>query len=113
MGKWSDPDYMKKYNDARKHEMSLYGRRRHLMRSYGMTLEDFHAMWVKQSGLCGICSCILEAGTVNGVHIDHDHDTMKVRGLLCAKCNRGLGQFSDSAEKLESAAEYIRNKGVV
>ena len=41
-------------------------------------------------------------------HIDHDHKTGKVRDILCGLCNKGLGQFSDSIEKLQNAIKYLQ-----
>lgn len=72
----------------------------------------FNALWTAQRGLCAICGTTLafppvRRGTTNAACIDHDHTTGKVRGLLCMLCNRGLGNFKDSAEALTRAAEYI------
>jgi 5-methylcytosine-specific restriction endonuclease McrA len=73
-------------------------RRKHL---YGLTSTDVQN-WIEfQGGGCAIC------GDPEANHIDHDHDTGRVRGILCASCNRGLGQFDDSAERLRRAASYI------
>lgn len=45
---------------------------------------------------------------VDGVCVDHDHETLEVRGLLCRNCNTGLGMFGDSDEKIQKAIEYMR-----
>jgi hypothetical protein len=56
-----------------------------------------------QGGLCAIC-----AGPLDRPHVDHDHETGKVRGILCFNCNAGLGKFKDSVEIADAATEYLR-----
>jgi hypothetical protein len=58
----------------------------------------------QQNGLCAICGLPEE-------HVDHDHVTGQVRGLLCAGCNKGLGFFRDSPQLLRQAAEYLEEVG--
>lgn len=74
---------------------------KHLKR-YNLTLEQMAEM--KQSG-CELC------GATENLHIDHNHDTNEIRGVLCTNCNRGLGHFKDSPELLKKAAEYLEQKG--
>lgn len=69
---------------------------------HGLTPEIFAEMVIAQSGLCGICQCQLQ-----DPHIDHDHDTDEVRGLLCDHCNWGIGQLGDSADVVAAAIEYL------
>lgn len=76
-----------------------------LIESYGITVEEFDAMKEEQGGVCKICG-----GEANGrgeLHIDHCHDTGKVRGLLCSDCNTGLGLFRDNVELMRNAIEYL------
>jgi hypothetical protein len=56
---------------------------------------------LRQDGVCAIC------GRPNPEHVDHDHETGAVRGILCFNCNGGLGQFRDSIDALLSAASYL------
>ena len=58
-------------------------------------------MVARQDGRCAIC-CATEAR-----HIDHDHDTGQVRGMLCFRCNAALGQLDDSPDRLRRAADYL------
>jgi len=74
---------------------------------YGMTPEGYSETHKLQNGKCAICGKKLPAEWGHGVHIDHCHKTKKVRGLLCPKCNIGLGQFGDNSEHLLTAASYI------
>jgi hypothetical protein len=60
----------------------------------------------RQGGYCIICF------DKPAEHVDHDHKTGKVRGVLCFNCNGGLGQFGDNIGKLESAIEYLKANGV-
>ena len=77
---------------------------------YGISYEQFQAMWIGQGGSCDICRKPLEFG--NGGHaVDHNHDTGKVRGLLCGKCNTAIGLFNDNPSFLDAAASYLREHG--
>jgi len=69
---------------------------------YNLTEMDYVAMVERQSNLCAICGAYMKS-----TNIDHDHKTGRVRGLLCYKCNVGLGFFSDNPEFLENAAAYL------
>lgn len=77
--------------------------------AYRLTKEAFLALLGKQRGLCAICGQPASgSGQANSrLHIDHDHRTGKVRGLLCTHCNHGLGKFMDSPILLRAAAEYL------
>lgn len=86
------------------------GRRREqdLMRSYGITIEQYEEMLKEQRGMCRICKIPRPGGKGSHFHVDHDHNTKKVRGLLCHHCNTGLGAFKDSFDLLNKAAQYIK-----
>lgn len=73
------------------------------LKKYGLTLEQYHAMLQAQDGRCHICKELF--GTL--IHVDHDHQNGAVRGLLCHKCNVGLGHFRDDPELLRAAAAYL------
>lgn len=66
-------------------------------------MDDFDAMVMRQEGRCAICRTGEEK-----LHVDHDHETGKVRALLCSYCNRGLGQFRDRIPVILAAADYLR-----
>lgn len=78
---------------------------RELRLKYGLSLKDYYDMWDKQEGVCAICS----ENCSKNLAVDHDHQTGKVRGLLCQKCNRGLGLFNDKPELLGKAKKYLEN----
>jgi hypothetical protein len=73
---------------------------------YGLSEEGYQELWDRQSGLCAICGKSEEV--TRRLHVDHCHDTKIIRGLLCGKCNRGIGMFDDSEELLNSAIAYLR-----
>ncbi len=80
----------------------------HRLARYGVTQEAFDAMVVSQSGACAICGSVPDgAGKLAVLHVDHCHDTGRVRGLLCHWCNTGLGSFRDRPELLARAAGYL------
>ncbi len=81
-----------------------------LQTRYGMSHADYVAMLDKQGGCCGICGTDNPGGRWIRFHVDHCHETGMVRGLLCHKCNHGLGQFGDSLEGILKAVAYLRGE---
>lgn len=73
-------------------------------KKYGLTFNDFSQMVKDQNGLCAICGNPCITGILS---IDHNHDTGLVRGLLCRKCNIGIGMLNDDVELLEKAIKYL------
>lgn len=79
-----------------------------LMRKYGITAEDYDRMFQEQGGRCAICRTDQTGHKAHyRMHVDHDHLTGKVRGLLCNQCNVGLSNFKDDPELLRIAIEYL------
>jgi hypothetical protein len=72
----------------------------------GITVDQFHSMMERQDFACGICGTDIASGPTRSVHIDHDHATGQVRGLLCPRCNTGLGKMLDG-RLLEAARRYL------
>jgi hypothetical protein len=73
----------------------------HLKRRYGLTSADVAAMVEAQGGVCAICR------ERPAQHVDHDHLTGAVRGVLCSCCNQGLGNFRDRADVMRAAIDYL------
>lgn len=87
-------------------------RDRSLKSAYGIGIDDYQRMHDDQKGLCGICSQKQQARSKSGgrpLHVDHDHQTGQVRGLLCQRCNVALG-YVESAEWLNKALKYLPKK---
>lgn len=76
-----------------------------LMRLYGITIEQRDAMFVGQGSVCAICVATETNG--KGWHVDHDHVTGKIRGILCHRCNLMLGNSKDDSTRLRAAADYL------
>lgn len=76
-----------------------------LRRKYGISEDALHALVEAQGGKCGICRDMLDMG--RHTCIDHNHETGAVRGLLCRKCNSGIGQLRDSQEIVRAALHYL------
>ena len=80
------------------------------IKKYGTDGQD---LWKSQRGMCAICSKDLSAERVRDVMLDHCHQTGRVRGWLCRRCNSALGLFCDSPERVRAALEYLsRNPGL-
>lgn len=79
------------------------------VRRFGITRADYEAMLEAQGGVCWICKREQSSGRL--LAIDHDHSTGDVRGLLCTRCNQGLGFFQDNIDYLAKAIEYLKTRG--
>ncbi len=93
--------YQKHITEAR-----VYHRSKRLEYKYGITLADKEARLHSQNDACAICQKAL-GHDLRDIHLDHCHDTGKVRGVLCNSCNAGLGRFKNSAAFLRAAANYL------
>lgn len=78
-----------------------------LRRYYGITLEEYNKMFEEQNGKCYICDKTpQEAG--KRLCVDHNHTTKEVRGLLCYRCNSGIGLLQDDKNIIKKAFEYLK-----
>jgi hypothetical protein len=87
----------------------------HIKRTYGITLEERNKILDSQNGCCAICKkplsyLVSEKLKQKKLYIDHNHETGKIRGLLCSTCNTGLGMFKDNVEYLRNAITYLLKK---
>jgi len=83
-------------------------RRNKIFAKYKITMAEYEAMSLKQSGKCAICFAPPEDDRYGVLCVDHCHETGKVRGLLCIKCNTGLGRFEDKLQILINAIHYLK-----
>ncbi|MEV6398832.1 endonuclease domain-containing protein [Streptomyces sp. NPDC051907] len=79
----------------------IQGRAGHLKRQYGITEADRDEMIRSQMGVCSICLA------APAVHVDHCHETGRVRGVLCFNCNSGIGKLGDDPDTLGRAIAYL------
>ena len=86
---------------------AVHARRKEMKAKYGLTLEDYDELLESQGGVCAICN--KPSHNYRRLAVDHDHETGAIRGLLCDKCNRGLGYFKDNRTTLLKAIEYLEN----
>lgn len=83
------------------------------LRNHGLTVDEYVTMFAAQGGLCAICRQPERAANrkPTTLCIDHDHETGRVRGLLCSGCNSSIGYAQDDPARLRAAADYLeRNK---
>lgn len=99
--------------DYHRTQMRLDRHRKGIWELYKITTEQYQAMHDEQGGVCLICQQTTKGrGQANNrLAVDHDHKTKKIRGLLCSHCNTALGLFRDNVQYLESAINYLKEKG--
>jgi hypothetical protein len=83
----------------------LADRKSYLKRTYGITLEDYERMLEAHGGVCAICG--ESRPEERTLHIDHDHESGKIRGLLCFRCNNSLGDLRENYDLFQRAADYL------
>ena len=97
--------YYKKNTDKKKNQI--------LLKCYNITIEEYNKLLISQDSKCGICNnyeltIVNKTNKPKQLAVDHDHKTGKVRGLLCQKCNTGIGNLKDSIELLDRAIQYLK-----
>ena len=83
-----------------------------LKHKYGLSIEQYDRMFLEQNGVCAICGnppAPTGKPQQTRLHVDHDHQTGQIRGLLCRACNHGIGSLRDSTAILQSAISYLEN----
>ena len=95
---------MKKRNATPEHKREV--RRQALKREYNITPKEYETKFIQQGGRCAICRRH-RSEQRRDLSVDHNHITGAVRGLLCARCNTGLGGANDDIQILESMISYL------
>ncbi len=93
-----DKEYREKYPDKRRHAKLFY--------YYGISIQEYRRLLESQGGGCAICGTPPKNG--KWLCVDHDHETKKIRGLLCNRCNCGIGYFDNSTKLIHLARKYLK-----
>lgn len=93
----------RKNADPEKHK--IYHRYAVLKNKYGITQEHYEKLVSEQKGLCKICNQPEASG--RWLSVDHCHNSMEIRGLLCHRCNTAIGMFNENVDALASAIKYL------
>lgn len=93
-----------KSRGARLLQVAAYERKRRLLRR-GLTVEQYDKLLLDQGGVCKICG---RPPKKLRLSVDHNHQTGAIRGLLCWKCNTGIGWFREDVNALRKAADYLK-----
>ncbi len=103
----ANPERVNAAQRARRAKPEVKRRERagHLMRKYGMTIEQYDAMLEAQGGGCYICGRPPRDDI--SLHVDHDHSTGEIRGILCFRCNNALADFQEDTGLLRNAIGYL------
>ena len=106
----TDPVFVARYKELDKQPHRRYAKRDYqVFRQYGLTPFDLASMLEAQSHKCAGCLSTIDLGKLT--HIDHDHKTNKIRGLLCNCCNIALGGARDNPETLQRLIRYLSKEG--
>jgi Recombination endonuclease VII len=114
----NSPEYQRRWRELNKERIVHYRLKRPkyssdwyqdyaLKRFYGITLDEYRRLLKKQNNACAICKKPERGKRFKRLSVDHDHETGKVRGLLCSSCNRSLGLMEEDPKALRAAARYL------
>lgn len=104
-GKFCCNDCYKQYRSKHKKDKKELNRLHQKKFKYGLNAEDYYHMFEVQENKCAICGTVFS--DTNKAFVDHCHNTKKVRGLLCTKCNTLLGMAKDDVSILQNAITYL------
>ena len=101
-------DRQKERKTLKKETYSYLAHLRHLRVTYGLSKEEYCRLMDMQGGRCAICNILITAR--ENAQVDHDHETGRIRGILCFCCNTAIGKFRDSVDMMLLAIEYLRKE---
>lgn len=101
----------KKSRQDKPEKHAYYGWKSRIKGTYGITEQEYSKMFLDQEGKCGICFSALIFRD-RATHIDHNHETGIVRGLLCHNCNTAIGLLKEDTEIMKNAIKYMSEAGM-
>lgn len=108
-GSWCRPCWnvrQARYEDSKRRKDPQYDMRHYYKKIHGLSLEEYGAMLAAQDGLCAICRKPEQLN--QRMAVDHHHESGEIRGLLCFRCNTGIGKFYEDITALARAIEYLK-----
>lgn len=106
-----NPDKMREIQKSYKKRNPEHYANHHLIKKYGITLEDKKTMFSNQGGVCDVCNHVFI--DLSDAHVDHNHTTKKVRGLLCHQCNVALGLLKEDKIRIDGLRYYLAKHGEI
>jgi len=103
--RWTASNNCVKCDNELKERRKLKIKLKRIEKEYGLSAHQYYALVNSRNSSCEICGTCYEDSF--SLHIDHCHNTGMVRGLLCSKCNQGIGLLGDSVDSLKKAIEYL------
>jgi hypothetical protein len=93
---------------------TMRSKNKHYKRNYKLSYQEVHTMLMQQGFKCKCCSKEIDMPTdaadrSEAALVDHCHDTGKVRGIICGRCNTGIGQLGDNLEGVMKAVRYLED----
>ena len=96
----------KKYYEEHKERLNDMNRWRIIKHKYGLTKEQWMGIFDLQGGACALCNTH-QSELTKALCTDHDHETGKVRGLLCLMCNSALARLGDNKASIKKVLRYV------
>jgi len=108
--RWKQKSDSKYRSRVENKERRSLRKRKRMLASFGLSLDDADKLLEIQEYKCAICGAIAQnENNKKSLEFDHDHETNKPRGFLCQKCNKGIGLLGDCSEGIERALKYLQN----
>jgi len=103
------PEQYQNYVKQRRYKNKGLYKRVANLKTFGLTIEDYENMLLRQNNQCAICGT-KQCTSGKRFAVDHCHQTGRIRGLLCLRCNQAIGKFNDNYFLLQQAADYVSGR---
>lgn len=101
----ANPGRVKAWRQKNRDRLNKQLRKIHLRNKFGLTVEEYADILEAQGGVCALCKAPPTPGI--SLHVDHDHGTGEIRGLLCVRCNNAIGLLREDPDLMQRAARYV------